>query len=253
MLIGALCAQSTGTGYVVLQHEPLIINPSISGDINIQDGGILQIGTGTSPSSISMHPEDVISFDQPAGITSMLFNNTLSQLEINSVFFPLAINGPELHVYGIVTVGGSENYVSFGVNSNTTPYQIVLPPNSGSAGQFLQTDGTGITTWSNDANINSLSYSNKLISTTAGDVMTANVSAGGFRKDVTGATFTLINNLITPSSIITLTPITAMVAGGRCWSIIPSAGSAVITFESCSNGTPIPPSKDFDFRFTITN
>lgn len=92
-----------------------------------------------------------------------------------------------------------------------------------------------------------LQFTTKAINITSGDAATINSPAGRFRKDATGATFTLTNSYITANSIIVLTPANAAVdVTGTVFTVLAGAGSAVITWVAA-------PTADFDMNFLVIN
>ena len=87
----------------------------------------------------------------------------------------------------------------------------------------------------------------KGIDTTSGDSATINAAAGRFRKDTSGAVFTLTNNFITANSIILLTAANSAVdVTAVSWTVLAAAGSATITFVAA-------PTADFDMNFLVIN
>lgn len=86
----------------------------------------------------------------------------------------------------------------------------------------------------------------KTIDTTAGDSATINSIAGRFRKDTTGATFTLTNSYITANSIIILTLASDPGLASSAIFVVAGAGSAVITFQTI-------PLANTDVNFFIIN
>lgn len=85
------------------------------------------------------------------------------------------------------------------------------------------------------------------IDTTAGDSATINKAAGRFRKDATGATFTLTNSFISANSIVLLTPANAAIdATATSWTVSAGSGSATITFNAA-------PTSNFDMNFLVIN
>lgn len=97
------------------------------------------------------------------------------------------------------------------------------------------------------------SVTSKVIDVTTGDGATINSPIGRFRKDATGAVFTLTNSFITANSIITLQRITAALTGGTVLTVQAGAGSATITFEVGATGVATAPSADCDINFIIMN
>lgn len=92
-----------------------------------------------------------------------------------------------------------------------------------------------------------LQFTTKTIDIVAGDTATINSPAGRFRKDNSGAAFTLTNSYITANSIVQLTPANAAIdATATSWTVLAGAGSAVITFNAA-------PSANFDMNFLVIN
>lgn len=92
-----------------------------------------------------------------------------------------------------------------------------------------------------------LQFTTKAIDTTSGDSATINSPAGRFRKDATGAAFTLTNSYITANSIIQCTPANAAIdVTATSWTVLAGAGSAVITFNAA-------PTAEFDMNFLVIN
>lgn len=122
----------------------------------------------------------------------------------------------------------------------------------GSAGTPITNAYIGTSVAQPDANlfVGSLNLSPG-INTTAGDSATINKTAGRFRKDTTGTTFTLTNSYITANSIILLTLVTAGLTTGNQLSVVAGAGSATITFETA--GVAAAPSANADVNFLIIN
>lgn len=127
--------------------------------------------------------------------------------------------------------------------SATADYQFAIPANvthinfalnSHSAGALLTSDGSGIGTW----NI-------PVINTTAGDSATIDAVSGRFRKDTSGATFTLTNSFITASSIVILT-MNQLDATATRAVVAAGVGSAVITFDAA-------PTSNLDVNFLVIN
>ena len=89
------------------------------------------------------------------------------------------------------------------------------------------------------------------IDAVAGDSATINATAGRFRKDVTGTTFTLTNSYIATTSIILLTYASDPGATGFDIDVVAGAGSATITFET--SGVPAAPTNNADINFLVIN
>lgn len=83
------------------------------------------------------------------------------------------------------------------------------------------------------------------IDTTAGDAATINRLAGRFRKDTSGATFTLTNSLISSSSIVILTFASDDATATRA-TVSAGSGSATITFNAA-------PTANCDLNFMVVN
>jgi len=131
--------------------------------------------------------------------------------------------------------------ISFCTNTDLTTASLTLAANQGTA------------TFSVSVSTTNLIAGNKSINTTSGDASTQNAMAGRFRKDNSGTTFTLTNSFITANSIITLTPVTAGLTGGKYLTVQAGTGSAIITFEDATTGVATAPSADMDINFQVTN
>lgn len=92
-----------------------------------------------------------------------------------------------------------------------------------------------------------LSAVDKVVDTSAGDAASINSIAGRFRKDTSGASFTLTNSFITANSVIILTAANAAIdASATHWTVAAGVGSAVITFNAA-------PTSNFDMNFFVIN
>lgn len=143
-------------------------------------------------------------------------------------------------------LGGTsaQHRIALGANAEATAdYQFAIPAdvthinfplNAHTQGALLTSDGSGIGTW----NVPS-------INTTAGNSATINAISGRFRKDTSGATFTLTNSFITPNSIILLTMVQLDATATRA-TVVAGSGSAVITFDAA-------PTSNLDVNFLIMN
>jgi hypothetical protein len=101
-------------------------------------------------------------------------------------------------------------------------------------GAILTTDSSGYGVW-NVPNIN----------TTAGDSATIDAISGRFRKDTSGATFTLTNSFINANSIILLTMVQLDATATRAV-VSATSGSATITFDAA-------PTSNLDVNFLVIN
>jgi hypothetical protein len=76
-----------------------------------------------------------------------------------------------------------------------TSWEWTLPPNDGDAGQFLQTDGSGVTTWATPtggantslSNLSATAINTNLNSTSIGGVLSANVASSGTMINLTNS------------------------------------------------------------------
>lgn len=92
-----------------------------------------------------------------------------------------------------------------------------------------------------------LTFALKTVNTSTGDSAIINSPNGRFRKDATGATFTLTNSFITANSIILLTQADAAFdATATSWTVSAGAGSATITFNAAPTG-------DINMNFLVVN
>lgn len=135
----------------------------------------------------------------------------------------------------------SSNRIAIGSGATATAdYQFAIP--------------SGITTVKmSAATITSegLAITSKSINTTAGDSATINATAGRFRKDTSGTTFTLTNSYITADSIIMLQVATVGLTAGFDLAVVAGSGSAVITFQTA--GVAAAPSANADINFWVIN
>ncbi len=107
--------------------------------------------------------------------------------------------------------------------------------------KFLRSDLAGNATWQYSLTVGAS------IDVVSGDAATINAQAGRFRKDATGASFTLTNSFITANSIIILTQANAAVdATGTVYTVQAGPGSATITWVAA-------PAADFDMNFVVVN
>jgi hypothetical protein len=121
----------------------------------------------------------------------------------------------------------SKMNATFGVNDGT---------NTAGGKRFVLLDASGYGHWSSPG-----------INTTAGDTATINTVSGRFRKDTSGAVFTLTNSFITANSIILLTAANAAIdVTAIGWTVTAGAGSATITFNAA-------PTANFDMNFLLEN
>lgn len=95
---------------------------------------------------------------------------------------------------------GNLNGVNITVPTGADEWQLTLPANNGSANQFLQTDGNGITSWATAG-------SGTVTSTS---VVTANGVSGSVANPTTTPAITLTLGDITPNSVAATTMVSAM-------------------------------------------
>lgn len=145
---------------------------------------------------------------------------------------------------GTVTGATSANGTGGAINLT------VQTPSGGTSGTITLTGPialTGATTVTGSLTTTSTISVNKSINTTAGDAATINSVAGRFRKDTSGAAFTLTNSFITANSIILLTEANATNDGTAVeWSVSAGSGTATITFNTA-------PAVNFDMNFLVIN
>ena len=108
-------------------------------------------------------------------------------------------------------------------------------------GKILVSNVNGVARWDSSA-----------ISTSAGDAATLNVTAGRFRKDTSGSTFTLTNSYITANSHIFLQVVTSGLTTGNEVVVSAGSGSATITFQTSLIGASAP-SANADIEFFVIN
>ncbi len=148
-----------------------------------------------------------------------------------------------------VTSGG--DFLAITDNTNDIGASGATRPRTGYFGTSIVTP---VGTFATSVTSAALTFSNTSINTTAGDSATINASAGRFRKDTSGSTFTLTNSFITSSNtVVLLTWVTAGLTGGTKTSVAAGSGSAVITFEDPTTGIAAAPSANADINFTVIN
>lgn len=128
-------------------------------------------------------------------------------------------------------------------NANEIPY--------GNSGGLDLTRSASFTFDGTTFSAPAITFTNTSINTTAGDAATINASAGRFRKDNSGSTFTLTNSFISSNSIILLTLVTTGITTGYQLSVQAGSGSATITFETAGVGAA--PSANCDVDFIVIN
>lgn len=90
------------------------------------------------------------------------------------------------------------------------------------------------------------------INTSAGNALTQNCIAGSFRKNNSGSTFTVTNTFAKSTSIILLTPQSALTATGYNVAVTTkNNGSFVVTFYTA--GAAAAPASNFDIGYLIIN
>lgn len=140
---------------------------------------------------------------------------------------------------------GNDN-MKVGIRTSTPAASLHIVGSAGSTFRMVDaTQGNGKILVS-DAD-GDLSYNTTEINTTAGDAATINATSGRFRKDNSGASFTLTNSYITANSIIILTQANAAVdATGTAFTVSAGSGSATITWIAA-------PTANFDMNFIVIN
>lgn len=142
-------------------------------------------------------------------------------------------------------------YAFGGVSTITNAYGLyVESPTAGTNATITNNFGLGVAGHINIIN-GGLRVSDKGIDTTAGDSATINSTAGRFRKDATGSTFTLTNSYITANSIIILQYASDPGITGFDNIVVAGAGSAVITFTT--SGVAAAPTNNTDMNFWVIN
>ena len=145
--------------------------------------------------------------------------------------------------YGCVS-----NIDNTGGGSITTAYNYKVETNDATTAWGFYNDVAGVNNKLTQTQFTEdITFTTKTINTTSGDAATINSPAGRFRKDNSGAAFTLTNSFITANSIILLTPANAAIdATATTWTVSAGAGAGTITFDAVPTG-------DFDMNFLVIN
>lgn len=151
------------------------------------------------------------------------------------------------------------SYLRSGGTGTLPLWSTLTLPNAATSTRLVYATGTNIYGESASLTFNgttltlpAITFSNTSINTTAGDAATINASAGRFRKDTSGSTFTLTNSFITTNSIITLTAASDISITGNVFSVVAGSGSAIITFWTAGIGAAAPTANQ-DVNFTVIN
>jgi hypothetical protein len=142
----------------------------------------------------------------------------------------------------------SVGIISTTINVGTTVGAKAI--NIAAAGDTISSNGS----WTHNDNFTlgaNLISADKVINASADDSATIDSIAGRFRKDTSGSTFTLTNNLITANSIILLSYASSPGITGFTMVGVAGAGSAVITFYT--SGAAGAPTADTDVNFLVVN
>lgn len=145
-----------------------------------------------------------------------------------------------------IAIGDTINNMNIGIGTGhpDTTFHVVgnikMEDGGQALGKIITSDANGVMSW----NL-------KTIDVTTGDGATINTTAGRFRKDATGTTFTLTNSFITANSIILLQIVTAGLTTGNIVTVQAGVGSATIEFQT--GGTSAAPSADADVNFFVIN
>lgn len=226
---GTVLEQSGGTTLMEYGNVPMLFGTNATEKMRIDANGAIGINTTTMNATLNVYGTDAQGGTANVRIQSSLSGTTSTDGAMISLD-----GGSPQDLY----ITNFENGNVFVKSNNTTALTI-------SAAQAATFASTVTTT--------GLSFSNKGINTTSGDAATINGSAGRFRKDNSGTSFTLTNSFITANSIITLTPVTAGLTGGKFLTVQAGVGSAVITFEDEATGVATAPSADMDINFVVIN
>lgn len=228
-------------------NSNMVVN-GISNSISAADGGYgIGIGTGNTLKGLST----VIGHNSVATGANQLIFGTSTTYYYSNVYFnsvtstsvqPVILNacggsGANIAGANFTIAAGRSTGNNVDANTGDIYFQTSDAGASSSTPQTLTTKFTVKKSGSIEVT--------KAIDTTAGDSATIDKVAGRFRKDTSGATFTLTNALITANSIILLTPI-QVDATALTWGVVAGAGSCVVTFNAV-------PTSNFDMNFLVIN
>lgn len=144
--------------------------------------------------------------------------------------------GPVTIQTGVPTNAGTAGAIIFKPSTVETARVTTTGVQPGAAGTFDL--GLAATGWKR-------LYVDYAINTTSGDSATIHKAAGRFRKDGSGTSFTLTNNLVTANSIVLVTLATGQgTVGNISLDAVPGAGSVVINFSA-------QPNADCDVNFFV--
>ena len=153
-------------------------------------------------------------------------------------------SGPVASQNGFIAVSNNNNTVSFAApGSLAASYTITLPPNDGSNGQVLTTDGNGVTTWTTNGagtvtsvagtgTVNGLSLSGTVTST-------GNITLGGSLVLATSTAADIGNSAAAINT--TGKTVGKMVVDLTTGIIYTATGTAATDPWGASDGTPVTP------------
>jgi len=253
----AWCFRNTVTGYMAgLQEEGgLYLNLTGAAGIPAINGALYIKEVGSYTYSISLNGSNPnIYFGSTFGTITMGANGFLTLNTTSSSIDLGAKSGADLRLGGDPYLGTAGKGVHLGAYNGsawTYPFKV-LNKASTICDIYMQ-----VPVANNDTiyNVTSGHIVNKQaqltvgaeINTTAGDGATINARAGRFRKDTSGAAFTLTNSMITANSIILLTPANAAIdATATTWTVSAGSGTATITLNAA-------PTANFDINFVVVN
>lgn len=236
---------NTNNGNEAMVFGSVITNPlyNFIGSGSVAIGGSLGVGTVT--------PGFKTDITAAAGDNTYLlglWNSTNSAASYTGIRLDAPFSSRGGAGYGYVRMGSQAGAgtMDFGNSTNWTLRFLTADVE-----RFNVNGGTGVVNFLTDIRPISITFSNTAINTTAGDAATINGSAGRFRKDASGSTFTLTNSFINANTIISLTFASDLGITGNQISVVAGSGSAVITFWTA--GVAAAPAANQDVNFVIIN
>jgi hypothetical protein len=120
-------------------------------------------------------------------------------------------------------------------------YTLTLPPDAGTAGYILRTDGTGITTWVSDQTSQNLSFTTQGGATytvaTTDDVVLMNVATSAVTLPVTASKKYVIKKRNAGTGVITITPVSGQIYDTGGFAASTSISSDGESIEIATDGT----------------
>jgi len=248
--------EDNGTNYVQLQ-SPASLAADYTLTFPANDGNANQIAI-TNGSGVLSWVNQAFAYYNDSTIIYQNSNDTITVLSYGNHATAIGTQGT---VFGIGTNIAESNILMYDDsikllangfeimllnNSEIKASEHFLPNNNG-----IQNLGSASNRWGDGLINNITTYGivdeGSTVNTTAGDAATINAISGRFRKDATGATFTLTNSYITANSIVVVTPANAAIdATATTWTVSTAGGNVVVTFNAA-------PTANFDMNFIVIN